>query len=185
MAKKKKVNSSSQSSNQTLPDLKAKNSDDNLNLTNEPESETPSSHIKIKKRSLVSLPGEESEEEDEFLFIRLKKHIKNHWDKLMEHYPNGNIFFKSPQIQTDQIIARNISTSTNSSASTKSAAIHYQPSLLSSAIKSTLLLPGFSCKRDDEGHRTVPFISSLLEVNENTKKIRILTFCFRYQFNRN
>lgn len=185
MVKKKRTEDSSLNSSpssigepsiqaQSFSNLKAKTSDENLILPpSETESEqTLKAHEKVKKRSLVSLSGDENEEDDDFMFMRLKKQIKNHWDKLLVHYPNTSSLFKSPQPQHDQpvtttvAVARNNSISTtNSSSTTKSAAIHQEPCLLSSAIKSALLLPGFSCKRDDEGHRTVPFISSLLEVH--------------------
>jgi hypothetical protein len=155
---------SPENSEETLTNLKAKNSDENLMTTSvivEPE--------KIKKRSMISLPTE-GEEEDEFLFIRLRKQIKGHWDKIME---NGNMLFRpqhnshnshdteinrSDSVKTTTTVT---STSTSSSATTKSPV---ENNFFSSSIKSVLLLPAFSCNRDDEGRKVVPFISSLLQV---------------------
>lgn len=152
----------------TSVNIKTKNSDENLTIPIE----------KTRKRSLVSLPTE-GEEEDEFLFSRLKKQIKGHWDKIIERYPNGGLFLRPHRTHntTDQEITRNDSvrtTQTNSSTSTTasaSAIANFEQNFLSSAIKSVLLLPAFSCKRDDEGRRGVPFISSLLQVNHVFKFI--------------
>lgn len=133
---------------------------------------------KQRKRSMVSLPSE-GEEEDEFLFIRLKKQIKNHWTKIMENYPHSSMFFKTPTLKNfvaNESKAENLELSsspvkssvsfsaTTSSLTSNSSFAKFEPKLLSYAIKSAFLLPSFSCKRDDEGRRCVPFISSLLQV---------------------
>lgn len=179
MAKKKKVQSQLSSPMNSAPNseviykqpnLKAKNSDEKLNLPSESEPETTINVETMKKRSLVSLPGgAESEEEDEFLFIRLRKQIKSHWNKIMEHTSNGTNFFRSPQPQPEASITRtssnsNTNTSTTSSITTGNSQADPM-ALLNSAIKSAFLIPALSCKRDDEGRRPVPFLSSLLQVN--------------------
>jgi len=170
MARKKKTsNSVPTSPNQLTPNpeeilmnLKAKNSDENLTTAVEPD--------KIKKRPMVSLPTE-GEEEDEFLFIRLRKQIKGHWDKIIE---NGTLFFRPHHsmqhnngetdiIRTDSN-KTNASTTTIASTTSSSIIAQVENNLLSSSIKSVLLLPAFSCNRDDEGRKIVPFISSLLQV---------------------
>lgn len=152
-----------------MKNLKAKNSDENLTSTTSAVAIEPE---KIRKRSMVSLPTE-GEEEDEFLFIRLRKQIKGHWDKIME---NGNMFFR-PQHnnqstataheteinRTDSVKTTTTATSTSTSPSTTTNA-PVENNLISSSIKSVFLLPAFSCNRDDEGRKVVPFISSLLQV---------------------
>lgn len=177
MARKKKLSNSVPTSpkpnqltsnpEEILTNVKAKISDENLINTVEPD--------KMKKRSLVSLPTE-GEEEDEFLFIRLRKQIKGHWDKIME---NGTLFFRPHHtthsniavageneiIRTDSMKTNNSTTTTSTIASTASSAIApAENNLFSSSIKSIFLLPAFSCNRDDEGRKIVPFISSLLQV---------------------
>lgn len=168
MPRKKKSSSSPPSplKNEEIgTNLKAKNSDENLSTPQE-NTET------MRKRSLVSLPTEDGEE-DEFLFIRLRKQIKGHWDKIME---NGIIFrprhhestSNNTQNNHPSEITRIDSVRTESSVATTSTTSTIglvEQSLLSSTIKSVLLLPAFSCKRDDEDRRVVPFISSLLRVN--------------------
>lgn len=184
MTKKKKVLSSSTSpsiinssvsdysaavSNSNLVDLKSKISDDNLStpVDNEVGPIDGPSFERTRKRSLVSLPGgEESEGEDEFLFIRLRKQFKRHWNKIIEQYPNGSSLFRSPlSHNNDSELARTASVQTSSTTSSLASSVAKEQSLLSSAIKSSFLLPAFSCKMDDEGRRSVPFISSLLQVN--------------------
>lgn len=134
---------------------------------------------KQRKRSMVSLPSE-GEEEDEFLFIRLKKQIKNHWTKIMVNYPHSSMFFKTPTLknvvaneskaENHELSSSPVKSSVSFSAtissltSNSSSIAKFEPKLLSYAIKSAFLLPSFSCKRDDEGRRCVPFISSLLQV---------------------
>lgn len=178
---RKKKSSNSLSTSPTQPDqkseelmknLKAKNSDENLTSTTTAVAIEPE---KIRKRSMVSLPTE-GEEDDEFLFIRLRKQIKGHWDKIME---NGNMFFRphhnnqntaaahETEInRTDSVKTTTTTTSTNTSSSSTTTNTPVENNLISSSIKSVFLLPAFSCNRDDEGRKVVPFISSLLQVNQ-------------------
>ena len=167
----------SKSPNNPLPNLKARVSDENLNNSVEQVSEDEKAPVELRsfdnqrKRSLVSL-SEEVESEEQFLFLRLRKQIKSHWNKLVERYPNGNLFHRTPQAEQktnesadpeNPEIVRTDSTRSSSSTTSTDAL----PSILSSQIKSVFLLPAFSCKRDDEGRRGVPFISCLLEVNNS------------------
>ena len=133
---------------------------------------------------MVSLPSE-GEEEDEFMFSRLKKQIKSHWNKIKESYPNSSMLFRTPTLKESteseieevqpetttlranrsESIKSSLSSSTAASSLTSNSSIvNVEQHLISSALKSAFLLPIFSCKRDDEGRRGVPFISSLLQV---------------------
>ena len=156
--------------------VKLRNSD--LNLATDPSEkdvvEIPLETGKQRKRSVLSLPSE-GEEEEEYLFSRLKKQIKSHWTKIVENYPHNSMFFKTPRQEENEISndqpeplnamksSSSIST-TNSPVISNSSLVNVERYLLSSAIKSVFLLPNFSSKRDDEGRRCVPFISSLLQV---------------------
>lgn len=177
MSRKKKTTSAgtgavinAESDSRILSNLKAKNSEENLSpqIAHDAEIQVE----KMRKRSLGSLPtGESEEEEDEYMFIRLKKHIKGHWDKIMERYPNGKLFFK-PAITTPTIepppdeVSRSDSVRTHQTDSSATSTTLFDHNLLSSAIKSVMLLPAFSLKKDDEGRRPVPFISSILQVHD-------------------
>lgn len=162
MSRKKKTttNASEAQNDEIYKNLKEKNSQENLS--------TVGSSEKMRKRSMLSIPTE-GEEEDEFLFIRLRKQIKGHWDKIMERHPNGNLFFR-PVNDNKTEESEEVSTSVPSIQSNEtpisitSTLAPVEQNFLGAAIKSSLLLPAFSCKRDDEGRKIVPFISSLLQV---------------------
>ena len=163
--------------------LKAKTSDVNLSIDpSEKDKDIPELSLnsgKQRKRSMVSLPSEG--EEEEFMFSRLKKQIKSHWAKIRETYPNNSMLFKTSvtkeekesetkEEEPDSTCTSNVnrSESINGSTSTLvslSSIASVEQQLISCAIKSAFLLPNFSCKRDDEGRRCVPFISSLLQVS--------------------
>lgn len=158
--------------------LKAKSSDDNLSIdpsdASEKENEVSAESLTLgtqRKRSLVSLPSEG--EEDEFLFSRLTKQIKGHWSKIMENYPNTSMLFrtstteKSDNETKEQNGISKVNRTDSITTSTSASTAIIEPQLISSAIKSVFLLPNFSCKRDDEGRRSVPFISSLLQVTKS------------------
>jgi hypothetical protein len=197
MAKKKNSNikSDPEALQPPLPTLKSHESDENLSsaITSENEldktAKASSSMEKgIKKRGLSAISDDEEtssnadnshknnekedeEDDDEFLFIRLRKHIKTHWDKIMERYPNNGAFFRPFNRPTEATVDGGTSIKSHSSTveeenlSQASLLIHEnEHNLLASTIKSLLLLPSFTCKRDDEGRRNVPLISSLLQV---------------------
>lgn len=166
--------SSKPTNSQILSNLKAKNSNENLGPEMAQEAESQIENM--RKRSLESSSAgavENVEEEDEYMFIRLKKHIKGHWNKIIEKYPNGKFFFKpktppSTAIEieiepTSQVeVTRSDSVTTNQTATSTTL---YDHNLFSSAVKSVMLLSAFSLKKDDEGRKPVPFISSILQVS--------------------
>ena len=180
----------SNNQNDPAPNLKAKVSDENLNVIEEIKEdekapEQPVNFQNQRKRSIVSLP-EEVESEDQFLFLRLRKQIKGHWNKLIERYPNGNLFHRTSQAEqksAESTNSDNIENPENPSEIVRtdsvrsSASIDDETGIVGSQVKSLFLLPAFSCKRDDEGRRVVPFISSLLEVKYST--LSLCTYLFR------
>ena len=173
---KSNSNSNDHRENEINTNIKARHSDENLSIAPGQSLPCPVNE-RLRKRSIVSsLQGGSSEGEDEFLFIRMRKHIKSHWKKIMEHNPNGTSIFKSPQPATSNAqISRNnsINSTTLTVEPTVSSAALFEQTEISSAIKSALLLPSFSCKRDDEGRPIVPFISSFLQVS------RVLYFYYK------
>ena len=181
-------NSSSSSSaidEENINNLKARNSDGNV-VSNqiEMESEEASGLIainaiqqkekekaekRIRKKSVISIPEVEGEDEidDEFLFIRLRKQIRNHWKKITKNYPNGKVFFR-PNLSTESISISQAQLPTESTEpSIGNKNLNSNELLIGGIFKSVILLPAYACKRDDEGRRTVPLISSLLQVNIN------------------
>lgn len=154
----------------------------------------------IRKLSAVSLPsqyeqnentGDQEDQEDEFLFLRLGKKIRVHWDKIVERYPSR--FFRrtiltsgdGTSASTSALSAVSVGVSDGSNF-LKSSTIS-EDSLLTSGnqvdfdlvigglIKSIFLLPGYSLKRDeDEKRRMVPLISSILEIEVETEPAMIV-----------
>lgn len=150
-----------------ISNVKAKLSDENLSLEKD-ILDSPIDVGKQRKRSVVSLPSE-GEEEDEFMFSQLKKQIKSHWNKIMENYPNSSMFFRTPTLKAEAINeekSEKDGTAISHTTSSSISSVDFEQNLLGSAMKSVFLLPNFSCKRDDNGRRCVPFISSLLQVTK-------------------
>lgn len=173
--------SSSTSSNKNEPNINIIK-DVNLSKQIGPETEVSLSvnnvtqqkaEKRTRKMSVISIPAEvegEDEVDDEFLFIRLKKQIRNHWKKITEHYPNGKIFFR-PNLSTESMISEAQTGPINSQLSealglNQNVNMNDLDLLIGGLFKSIILLPVYACKRDDEGRRTVPLISSLLQVHE-------------------
>lgn len=160
--------------------IKARNSDENLSNQMETEKEIdsvsgPIAEKRRRKMSALSIPVEvesEGEVNDEFLFIRLKKQIKNHWHKITERYPNGKFFFR-PNLSGESISISQVHAHPNSPRSSSMTVeslerIKEQASndlFTGGLFKSLILLPVYACKRDDEGRKTVPLISLLLQVS--------------------
>ena len=189
---KKKTSEQKQQQLQGQVAVKSHNSDENLtsspNSLNEQKqeeeealdslSDSSSMEKGLKKRPLNEVSDDEKssetehennnvnqveeDDDDEFLFIRLRKQIKTHWNKIIEAYPNNALFFRpKPAVA----VTNDLQSLASENISQASLLVHETGhGLRSSANKSLFLLPSFSCKRDDEGRRTVPLISSLLQV---------------------
>lgn len=115
-------------------------------------------------RSLVKVPDDEG---DEFLFRRLGKQLKGHWQKLLDRYPQG--FFHSRH-QTE-----NAADGSPESIASIISAEPEEISLPVKAAKSALFLPHFGIQKSDDSRPVVPFICDLLQV-KGGKKLLVSLF---------